>query len=470
MNLFAWNKNSSLIIIGCLGFLVLIFFALALIYLPTSSTNLVLALCLAALVLSLGFLICFKRFQVGMILLMIILPVENLLAIGAYGGVARYVLILTTIGSIFQVSRARKSALLNDPIVQLLALFVIWSSMTILWSVSPDRSLVATSTHVSNLALLVVVASSSLRWLTIYWGTLIASCASSVLLSPLMPRPEGLDNDLDRFTTGGQDPNDLCGLFIIVISIALYWLYPIAKTRLTKCLLILCTLMMVGGILLTGSRTGAVTFLVSIVPLFFQRVRQKTLNYLYLVAVLNCIFIFTGEALSSVFGSYLEQLSSIDGFALLNRFLELDENTLARSRWDVWMAATEAIKQNFVLGVGAGALPYTIDSYSVVSLPRGTYNDELAVSAHSIILSVWSETGLVGISLFASFLIISMKRAFILSKSTFSGLSVLVGLAVVLTMGITLTWETKRIIYILLGTLCVLWNVRRDSSKTLNFI
>jgi O-antigen ligase len=430
-----------------------------------TSVDLSISLLAGTTVLPTLFIILFKRFQIGVLLMMFILPFENLLGVGSAGGLARYLLILTFISAMIQTSWSYKLSVFNRPIVKLLSLFVLWAACSLIWSVHTGRTLVVATTHISNFSMMLTITLSSGRWLSSYWVALLISCVGTTILGPFLPRPQGLEQDADRFTTGGQDPNDLSGLFLIVISIALYGFYPRAKSKRIKVAIIFGILCLLAGIILSASRSGAIAILVAILPAFLKKLRKDFRWSLGLVFLIAITYVFAGEEIDTFLGNTLLSGMDVSGGGLLGRFSDLSENNPAAARWDVWVAAVEVIKQHFFLGIGAGALPMVVNQYALAALPQSTYNAEIGVSAHNILLSIWSETGFIGVCLFIPMLAIALKQAFQLSRRMHFGSAMFIAMLIIFTMGITLTWEAKKIIYIVLATILILQ--RYDLQKNI---
>ncbi|MBD2729994.1 O-antigen ligase family protein [Nostoc sp. FACHB-892] len=407
------------------------------------------------IIIYLLFVILFKNFSIGFTIIMFILPFENLLGTGESGSISRYLIILTGVGCFLQkILILNKVSIFKEPIFNLFLTLIFWSFASIIWSVSPETSLVTTITLVGNFILFSIVFLSNRKWLSIYWISLLIGCTSSIILGNFLPRPEGLENNLDRFTTGGQDPNDLAGLLLIAFSVGVYVFYSQLKSKRSRFLMFFNLATIFIGVLLTLSRTGLIAM---VVPLSFLALRKfEKKNYFHLIILLftSILYILGMDTINEFLNLFISPLFS--------RFNQLNESQFASARWDIWLAAIEVIKHNFVLGVGAGALPYVIDDYSSVILPRSTYNPEIGLVAHNIILSVWSEMGLIGITIFVTILFFGFQYTLNLSKKDPWGLGMLVSILVVFVMGTTLSWENKKILYILFGSICVLYKSKKD--------
>lgn len=399
---------------------------------------------MSPIIIYLLFVILFKNFYIGFTIIMFILPFENLLGTGESGSISRYIIILNGVGCFLQKSfLINKIGIFKEPIFKLILALMFWSFASMIWSVNPEISLVTTITLIGNFILFFIVLLSNRKWLSIYWISLLIGCTASVILGNFLPRHEGLENNLDRFTTGGQDPNNLAGLLLIAFSVGVYVFYSQLKSKRSRFLMFFNLATILIGVLLTLSRTGLIAMIVPLSFLILRKIEKKINFYLLVLVFTSILYILSMDTINEFLNLFISPLFS--------RFNQLNESQFAQARWDIWLAAIEVIKHNFFLGVGAGALPYVIDDYSSVLLPRSTYNPEIGLVAHNMILSVWSEMGLIGTTIFVTILFFAFKYTLNLSKRDPWGLGMLVSILVVFVMGTTLSWENKKILYILFG-------------------
>lgn len=404
-------------------------------------------------IIPLSLFILVKKFTIGVILIILLQPFENLLGIGGFGSIVRYITILTIVGFVTQnlLKKTKlttpKNSIFNDSIFKLIFILLAWSFVSIAWSTNTGRALSYSLTFLNNFSLFCLVISSKIHSLKLYWIASITGNVLSIFLSPLLPRPQGLINVQERFTTGGQDPNDLAGFLLINITICLYVMYPKINSLGGKIITVLSIIVMAIGVILTLSRTGIIGLCIPLIVLLIRQFTKPIYSVLA-IALFVIIYFFINDIIPFIINSDL---------SLLARFNNPTHKGLLDDRWYVWEAAINTIKENFFLGVGAGNLPYVIDDYSSVVLPRSSYNENIGITAHNIILSVWAELGCVGVSIFILILTISIKRAFKLIQMDKWGLGLLVSLLVVIFFGLTLSWETKKIIYILLSSVTLIW-------------
>ncbi|BAZ41635.1 inorganic carbon transporter [Calothrix sp. NIES-4101] len=453
-------KNHRLIILILVFLLGLVFIAATLlIFILDINIEQSLIITIASIIVAIFlFFIVFKQFQIGFAILMFMLPFEELLGIDGGGSFTRYLIIVNLIGMLSQkvFVRPNKIKFYSNRILQVFLILIIWTFTTSFWSTYPERSFVITTTSIGNLILLYSVFISNIKWLSIYWISMILGSFVAVNLTLLLPGSQGLENDVTRFTTGGQDPNDLAGLLLIAMGTGMYGIYPKIQSKIGKILLILILCCLLVAVVFTQSRTGLIALLMLLLIRFSDSKQKNVYGYYVLFGiVVSLIYVFAGDTISNIVSNYASQI-----FA---RFNELDENTLAQARVNVWEATIEAIKQNFFLGVGAGNMPYVIDNYSNEILPRSSYDPNQGLVAHNIILGIWGETGLIGLIIFLLMFFITFKQAFVLAKDHYLGKSMLIALFVVCIMGMSLSWENKKIVYIILGTISALWRYRNNS-------
>jgi O-antigen ligase len=419
-------------------------------YLINSNLSILLVLLLAIYVLY----VILLDFRWGLLLVISLLPFEDMLSLGSLGSGLKLLVFLSTIGCFFQYFLRNNNSLrlFNDSIFYLILVFTCWSLASISWSVNASVALGRTITYIGNIALFTIIVASGKKWLPILWTALTASCVIAVLLGPFLPRPEGLENIPLRFTTGGLDPNDLAGLLVITITVALYAIYPALKRKVWQLALIVGIIVMTIAIFLTQSRTGLAAFVTLLIFSFYKFIKRHK-YYFPIILFATVIFafgtsVFFGHDISSYLTS-LERESS-------------RKSTMLDARLAVWTGGLGIIKAHPFLGVGSGNSPLVINKYSDVLIRSSTYDPDRTQSAHNIILSIWGDLGLVGVLIFVTILIVVFRRSLILFTVSRWGNAMFISFVLVIIVGMALSWEYKKLLFFLLGTVSLLWQTFKD--------
>ena len=137
-------------------------------------------------------------------------------------------------------------------------------------------------------------------------------------------------------------------------------------------------------IALSGSRGGAITWIITMLILLFWR--QTRLWGIFGLLILISTVIIAPLILSTTF----------------NRFLELTEDKVLGGREALWQAATLLIRDRPFTGVGVGNAPYEMMTY--IRMFRSVLGRDSA-STHNPILAVWVDVGLPGLLLYLGVLV-----------------------------------------------------------------
>ncbi|HEU4386537.1 MAG TPA: O-antigen ligase family protein, partial [Blastocatellia bacterium] len=182
----------------------------------------------------------------------------------------------------------------------------------------------------------------------------------------------------DRLAVGGTyDANDLALLFVVAIPFAFF---QVRSSRpVTRALLITAIALMLGGILVTGSRGGFLGLL-AIAALILIKSRAQARKYaLVAISAGALLFAFAAPA------TYWNRINTIVNY-------EEDYNLTERSgRVEVWKTGARIFSAHPLLGVGIANFPVAHSKYS---------ETHAEIAAHNSFLQVGAELGLPGLLLF----------------------------------------------------------------------
>jgi O-antigen ligase len=125
-------------------------------------------------------------------------------------------------------------------------------------------------------------------------------------------------------------------------------------------------------------------------------------------------------------------------------------------RWGNWQGALDVIASRPILGAGAGNYAEAAMDYSASVQAQSARDAEVIGAAHNMVLGVGSQLGLVGLILFLGMLFFAFKTAVPIAQRSSLGTGFLLGLIVVMIAGMTLTWETHKMVYFLFGSVLAL--------------
>jgi O-antigen ligase len=265
------------------------------------------------------------------------------------------------------------------------ALFVLWTALTMRWSLAPDATAAKAQTYLQLLGM------AWLIWEFAATEGRIASLMQAYVFGTLYAAFDTISRwalahqtYYQRYAAEGFDPNDLALTLALSIPLsyslamrsrgAMAWVYR------AQMVLALVT------ILLSASRTGFLTVILAalVLPLSFPYLRRAERKWIAcgVVAVV-------GMAVAVIPATSWKRLATIGS--------EVSSGSL-NNRALIWNAGLVAFRQHPVAGVGAGAFPRAVEP--MLGFPKGW-----SIVAHNTFFSVLVETGVIGFALFAVFLL-----------------------------------------------------------------
>ncbi len=311
----------------------------------------------------------------------------------------------------------------------ILALFVLWTALTLRWSLDPSATIAKAGT------LLQLLGMGWLIWefcaderhvvglLQAYvFGTLCA-CANALVRYQFAHQTY-----YQRYAAEGFDPND----FALTLALSIPISYCLAiREKGTKAWIYRAQLGLTAvSILLSASRTGflAACVAASIVPLTFAGTRrnQKLLIVIGAVTAALCLA-------AVVPASSWHRLATIGS--------EVQSGSL-NDRGSIWRAGLHVFQQHWLAGIGSGAYPRGVE-------PALGWPSDWLIVAHNTFLSVLVETGIVGFVIFAGFLAVLVRTVY--RMPALIRIVWTVTLLVWLAGVNTLTWETRKPTWLIFG-------------------
>ncbi len=393
------------------------------------------------------------QWRLGALLLAAALPFQTVINVGPVASGMKVLSLLTFVSFalallIDQKLFERFARLWQQPLTLTVLAFVLWVSVSILWAIDEGEALRATITFLGLLGLVIVFGALERRYLVLAWAALAFSAALSVPAGYILPVPEGSDMAVSgRFGPGGAGPNT----YSLIVAIAFFVAYFGLLSR-HRIIAYLVTPIFLYGIFATGSRTGLIALIATpLLALFVPRLAARLNRDIlptYVVGAATIVVI--ALATPSVAEIALERYSTLS---------QIQSEETWNGRWANWQGALDVIASHQVLGVGAGnyaeaALDYSesVQAHSARKAEKG----ELSGATHNIVLSVASELGLVGLTLFLGILFFAFKTAWLIAQRSALGTGIFLGLIVAMIGGMTQPWEKEKIVYILFGSVLAL--------------
>jgi O-antigen ligase len=391
------------------------------------------------------------QWRLGALLLVAAQPFESTLTFGpvASGMKALTLLTLVSMGLALLTDEKlfeRLVRLWQEPLALAVLAFILWVSASILWASDKGAAVGETVTFVGVFALMVIIGLLEKRWLVLAWAGLAFSAALSVPAGYILPVPEGTDfSESGRFMPGGAGPNTYACLVAIAFFVAYFGLL-----RRHRMIALLLSPIFLYGIFATASRTGLIALVATpVLALFVPRLAAQLGGWrilpMYVLGAAALVVIVL--VIPSVGESAAERYMTLSQYQ--------SEETW-NGRWSIWQGAFEVIASHPILGVGVGNFAEFATEHSETVVAHSGRKDEVAGVAHNMFLGVASEFGLVGLILFLGMLFLVFTTAVPIARRPGLGTGIFLGLIVFMLAGMTLTWESHKIVYVLFGSVLAL--------------
>lgn len=271
----------------------------------------------------------------------------------------------------------------------LTVLFVLWTALSGLWSVSLNGAL-ASLTYI-QLAIMVWLIWDLCRTKEqhlillqafVFGAYILAgSTVYGYLTNPFVPNSM---QNMERYTGIGGNANGIAAIMALGLSLAWY-LSLVQRSSLLRWVNLLYLPTAVLGIILTASRGGAVLAVIglAVIPLTYGY-----LNRLRKVVLAVAIAVMTVTVINLVPSANVTRLAETSS--------EITEGNVS-NRSQIWAAGLEAYSEKPFFGVGVGG-------FVRATTPILGYSDV----AHNAYILVLTEMGVIGILLFLSILIVTL--------------------------------------------------------------
>lgn len=269
----------------------------------------------------------------------------------------------------------------------LMAGFVTWSAVTLLWAHNLSRAIIMLQTYVLRLALFLFLISIEIRTREKLDGLLRTLALSGWVLMAVgawVIVSQGYESGT-RLKVLLMNENST-GILAVVMMIGVLWRTIQASSGRKWLRNLTASIFMLGTIALaaaSGSRGSAISLLATLLAFCFWK-PTRSWGLLSLLAI--------------ALGVVLAPLLFV---TILERFAVVPGDTLLGGREALWQASWRLILDYPWSGVGLGNAPYAVMPY--VQPLRSVMGLDKAV-VHNPVLTIWSETGIPGVLLYLGIL------------------------------------------------------------------
>ncbi len=354
------------------------------------------------------------------LMLIFSIPWENSLTVLRLGTFTRGVGILTAVVwviSVFETGNIRKI----NHILVILLLFILWNISTVFWSIETDETVVRSKTYIQLgiMTLMLWDLYTTQKSLKAALQAYVLGGYVSIFATLFLYLAAGETGM--RYAASGFNPNDLSLVLVLGIPLACHLINTkghgsgVIALRLVNLVYMPAALVV---LCLTASRGSLVASFPAILYIAFSIHRYKG-AYRWLILIAAAVFIFI--LLPLIPQSNIERLASIN-----QSVSQFDIG----GRTQLWKQSLSVFKEHPVLGAGRGVL-----------------------SSHNVFLSVMSETGLIGLTIFMiglSFIFMESLKA--LKKGELIGLTLF---CVWLLGALVHTWEDRKPTWLVFGLIMI---------------
>ena len=337
------------------------------------------------------------------------------------------------------VAALRRGSVRPPNLALLLAVcFVLWAGLTWFWSVDRSATIARAATFAELVAMVWLIWEScrdfprQRQLMQAYvWGAVAAAISTYIRFF------QGRQTYWRRYAATGFDPND-CGLILALsVPLALY-LTLRAGSSWMRAAYRAAILLVLGGLLLTASRTALIAAFLAF-GFSFWTWRQANLSQ-RVASLLLALFLILG-----LYG--FAPAPSRERLATLPN--ELTHGTL-HNRTRIWKAGIKVLRHHPVFGIGVGAYPEAVrPTLGTPGVPGHQY------VAHNTFLSVLVESGAVGFGLYA--LMLGVLAVFIWTLPP-AERALWAMMLLIWAVGVsTLTWEQYKPSWLIVALIMTEW-------------
>jgi O-antigen ligase len=338
---------------------------------------------------------------VGLCLFVVVSFLEVLGSVGGSIGVTKafgLLLVASWLAAVSTRGGSERDFITAHPtMTYVLAIFVAWSTLSVVWAESAPVAMNASFRYVQNLLLFLIVFTAVRRRNHAVWMTsAFVSGATIAAIFAIIYRPDPGQYDVARAAGTVGDPNELASVLVAGVILAGVLVVLLKRTPPLRIAAAAAATICAVGLFVTFSRGGLVALgFAALASVFVAgRWRPAILTTMATIGILGV----------SYFAFVAPQESR-------DRITKLDGGT---GRTDIWRVGSRMVSAHPVRGVGSGNFQLTSGHY-LLEKPgavRYDYFIDKPKVAHNTYLHVLAELGFVGVGLFLAIVSFALACAF----------------------------------------------------------
>ncbi len=329
-----------------------------------------------------------RRYSYWLVLALVFtLPWENVAELPGIGRVSRLVGLLLAVTWVLAVLT---SGWVRAPRASHIfaLLFVIWNAASLMWTVDGPTTLDSIHTYLQLIALMYVIWDTVDTWARVKWtlAAYLAGCYVTVVTLVVGYTVTGSAAEMyGRVTVGSFQPNDVGLILALGVPVAAYLTGAFGRGGRYRPWNFVCAAYVpcaAFAVLVTGSRAALAAMLPGLVYVAYRLARRRVA---VAVGAMLALATLTAVTLPFVPSRVLMRLGETYG--------ELRAGNL-NGREYLWAEAARLIREHPFTGVGGGAF-----HTAAVGANK---------EAHNLVLSLFTEVGVIGLGLFVAMLVTAL--------------------------------------------------------------
>lgn len=306
--------------------------------------------------------------------------------------VAGGVLVISWLASASE-GRRREFPVAHPYLTAVLALFVAWNALSVVWAPVHGPVVIEVSSFVLNFALFPIVyaAVTSKRDARLLIGAFIAgsvvAAGYGLITQPsvaALASSPAAANGLDRVSGTLGDPNELASVLAAGIALCTALIFDRGRSPLVRMVTALAGVLLLASLLFTLSRGGIIALAAVAVVTVLVRGRNRLQAAFLAATVAAAVFLWFFNVASP---AARDHITAVDG---------------GSGRTEIWSVGWRMVEAHPLDGVGAGNFQNVSIHYFLQpgSIAFANHFISTPAVAHNTYLQVLSETGVVGLALF----------------------------------------------------------------------
>ncbi len=331
-----------------------------------------------------------KKISLSVILFIIhiaLTPIHQALLLPGGSTINKYLVILIIGAMLLE----KKAIIFNNSVLNSALPFVIWIGLSVLWSCAPSATISNLITIYSHIALLLMCSAypfSNLEKRIIRYALIIASVVYAFMLIGEMLGGEDLRATIliGAEENGTESDQNMLSVNIGIAALMAFDNFKKENLKWLKTVNLCAIIIILIGILSTGSRGGIIATGVALIYLLFKLYPGLTFTKIFLIA------------LGIAFVIYILSENSILSDYVLSRYNNAEAYEGNSGRSEIWSKYFDMMIHRpymFIIGDGYGVENLSYGNYFNTKWPPATHNDYVSLFVSCGIIGLLFMTKLV---------------------------------------------------------------------------